>query len=214
MLNEITKSSLLSLVLSIEVSEVFKSSVHDLSLGLVLSLGFRGSFKPRVLEGLSSTDTFFCRSQHVANQVLGFVWDSIPSASAHFVLASLDGLNNITTRWSIERWGSAQKDVEEDTNGPDINAVVVSSFKCFRSDIVRRTVNAMQKFILSYTSAWTEIDHLHNIGIYLVEVNVGGLDVTMNNSLRVKVSHGRQNLTNNARSLFLRNDLFSGEAFK
>jgi len=111
MLDEVTKGSLLSFVFAVEVSEVFEGSVHNLSLSFVLLLGFHGSLEPRVLEGLSRTNTFFSRSNHVADEVFSFIGDSIPDASSHFVLASLNFRDNITAGSSVE-WGlSTQENV-------------------------------------------------------------------------------------------------------
>jgi hypothetical protein len=66
--------------------------------------------------------------------------------------------------------------------------VTVTSIKSLRGDIVRRTVNAVQKLILGYSSARPEINHLNDVVLHGMEVDVRGLDITMDDALRVKVS--------------------------
>lgn len=165
--------------------------MHDLSLGMVLSLGLHSSLKPGVLEGLSSTDTLIGRTEHVADQVFCFVGDSIPSSSFQFVLAIFDFGSNFTARFSIE-WGlTAQQNVQENSDSPHINTVVVTSFESFRGNIVRRAVDAMQELILGHSSAGPEVNHFDNIVFNSVEVDVGWLYVTVHNALRVQVGEGR-----------------------
>jgi hypothetical protein len=159
--------------------------MHDLSLGFVLSLGLHSSLKPGVLEGLSSADTFIGRAEHVADQVFSFIGDSFPWSSFQFVVAIFDGSSNFAARCSIE-WGlTAQQDVQENSNSPNIGTVVVTSFESLRGDIVRRAVDTMQELILGHSSAGPEVNHFDNIVFNSVEVDVGWLYVTMHNALRV-----------------------------
>lgn len=107
-------------------------------------------------------------SQHLRDEVLGIVGDALPVVAGKAYLACTNGLHDVVVSSAREWRGTAQKDVADNTERPDVALGAVILVKDFRGDVVGSTKFLIKLLVGVVNKRSSEVDDLN-----LVELLVG-----------------------------------------
>lgn len=107
-------------------------------------------------------------SQHLRDEVLSIVGDALPVVAGKAYLACTNGLHDVVVSSAREWRGTAQKDVADNTERPDVALGAVILVKDFRGDVVGSTKFLIKLLVGVVNKRSSEVDDLN-----LVELLVG-----------------------------------------
>jgi len=167
--------------------------------------GWVCGLEPLMLETLSSRRTStFVKGKHLRDEILGERSDLVPHLVAEAELAGENLIEELILGLSVERKITTEKHVKDDTDGPDIaNVVVDTLLENFWSYVRRATAASSHGTGHSEILGQTEISNLHLKTINAVEKKILRLQVTVSNTVGVKIGCGRKNLLNDLASIIL-----------
>eukprot|EP00054_Salpingoeca_dolichothecata_P014810 m.84210 g.84210 ORF g.84210 m.84210 type:complete len:353 (+) comp21180_c0_seq1:282-1340(+) len=141
--------------------------------------------------------------KHVGDEVLGILRHFRPVAVIKFKLALHNHLKQNGIRLVIEGRVTAQQNVQDDTQGPDVNLLTITALhENLRSDIVGGTTGSLEGGLVIDNLGQTKVSNA-NIGIlvFAAEQQVLGLEITVNNAMFVQVLDGFSHLAGETRGI-------------
>lgn len=162
--------------------------MHSRRISLLLELA--SELKPRVLESFSSSQTHVLLAEHVKDEILSLGGHLIPHVALKLKLTLPDLLDNLLISLAIEGRLTAEEDVKDDTNTPDVTLLRVGAFDDLRCEVVRLAKNTVHCVLFVNPTRSAKIDQLNDGIVLVLKVDVLWLDVTMNDAVLVEVVDG------------------------
>jgi len=155
-----SESGLLKFGVSVEALEVAESAHCDV-LGNRILLSLLGILDPWVLQGLLSRwSLFLLLGEKLSDEVLTLVGDLGPNWISKRDFAGFNFFHNFLVRRSIKWWDTRERDIRNDTAGPDIALRSVVLGKDFWSNVIRSSKLLIELLALVEDERGTEIDDL------------------------------------------------------
>lgn len=150
---------------AVEFTEVVKGGHCE---GLIdLKRGQLGD--PWVSQGLRSAGSLlWVVSQQGADKILAVVRDGLPNAVIKVELTFTHLFHDVLIRLAVERWHSREKNVRNDTSGPDIALVVVILVEDLWGDVVRRAELLVEVAVGVVDKRSTEVDDLNLVKLLVL----------------------------------------------
>ena len=185
-------SSLLEGNVRVEFAEVVEG-VHGEGL---IHLESGELCEPGVLKGLLGGGSVGGRvSEERADKALGVLADSLPDTVLERELSLANALHDLLIGLTVEGRHTGQQDVSNDTCGPDIALLIVVFVEHLGSDVVWRAELLVEISVGVVDERGAEVDDLDLIELLvLLEKNVLGLQVTMDDVSLMAVVDARENL--------------------
>ena len=183
------------------------------SSAVLLFLHAAAQLKPRVLEGLCSRETVLLFAEHLDDNVLGLWGDGVPEVALKGEVTISDPGNDLLIGLSVERRLSAEQDVEDDTDAPDIALFSVGALDDFRSEIVGGAKDTVHGVLVVDAARGAKVDKFDDLVMLVLKVYVLRLDITMHNAALVQVVDCAKKLSNHISSLDFAKLHVHGDAF-
>ena len=130
-----------------------------------------------------------------SDEALGVLRDGLPDAVLERELALTNLLHDILIGLTVEGRHSGEEDVDDDTAGPDITLLVIALVKNLGGDVVGSSKLLVEITVGVVNKGGTEIDDLNLIEfLVLLEENVLGLEITMNDVGLMAIVDARKDL--------------------
>ena len=116
-----------------------------------------------MLQGINSTETALdINLQELGDQILGLFGDTVPDLALELPDAALDLLDNSILSTSVEGRATAQHDVENDTDRPQVTLFVVTAREDFRRNVIRGTIHLahLVRVLFAVMMRGTKVDDL------------------------------------------------------
>lgn len=151
---------------------------------------------PWVLEGIPSGGSLLgVVGEKGTNETLTVLGDGLPDAIFERKLSFTNLLHDVLIRLTIERGLSGKNDIGDDTGGPDIALLVVALVEDLGGNVVRGSEFLIEVTVGIVDEGSTEIDDLDLIELLvLLEENVLGLEITMNDVGLMAIVDARKDL--------------------
>lgn len=145
----------------------------------------------------------------LADQIFCIIWYSCPNFAFHRISSIEDVINDILVLSSSKRWFTAKHDVHYDSHRPHIALSCVWTFEHLRSNIVRSSIRFVHYFVWDNSFCKSEINQFNvRRVIFLIEQKVLWLDVSMTNSILMKIAQCVKRLFHDTARLILGEMLF------
>ena len=171
------------------------------SSAVLLFLHAAAQLKPRMLEGFCSRETVLLFAEHLDDDVLGLWADRVPDVAFKREVTFSDSSNDLLIGLTVEGRLSAEQDVKDDTDAPDIALFSVGTLDDFRSEIVGGTKDTVHGVLVVDAARGTEIDKFDDLVMLVLEVDVLRLDITVHNAALMQIVDSAKKLTNHVSSL-------------
>lgn len=174
-------------------------SLKHLLINLIIRGVLLNAAEPWMLYSLLSGDPLsWIFLKHLAQQINKFFTEMLGVLN----LAGLDGVHELVHCVAFEWHDSGEKLVYHDSEGPNIALLVVEAGENLWSQVVRRASHTL--LLLLHLASESEVNELGCAALFfLVEHDVLGLDVSVDNVQGVDVHQSTQEVFHDASSHFL-----------
>ena len=187
-----SEGSLLHGGVALEVAEVGEGLN---SLGL-LDLELSELNDPWVAESIGSAGSgALVEGEQLGDEILGVGADLLPDAVIEREVALTNLLHDLLIGLSVEGRHAGEKDVDEDTAGPDVALVVVALVKNLGGDVVRGAKLLVKWTVRVVDEGGSEINDLDLVELLvLLEKDVLGLEIAMDDVVLMAVVDAGEDL--------------------